>query len=348
MRVLVLHDGELADVCELLADLGAPYTERRGGFRLPDVERTWDLVVAGPGRALRADRLVARPATRSIVIARHVSRTLERRLARLGVDLVVRRPVHPSALRLLLEHALYRGSERRRVVRVAVGTPVRVRTGWWTRRALLQDLSVRGARLRTRFRARPGASLSLRVPARGRLLVLDAQVVRAHRLPDGAFELGLTFLHREKELLPQLRELVAAHERGPAVWAGALPGRSRREERREQERRRFERRVIARGGDRPRVLLGRDLSLGGMRVEGQAGLWAGDRFQVALHVRPGQVPLVVEAEIVRDDARGVAMRFPELTPAEREELGKMLADLPALSAPDAAGGETRVLAERLD
>jgi hypothetical protein len=85
-----------------------------------------------------------------------------------------------------------------------------------------------------------------------------------------------------------------------------------------------------------------------MRVEAGAPLAPGQCVRLALHVRAGEVPLVVQAEVVRSDAEGTGLRFEPLSAASREYLGRMLDALPALSAPAAsAPDEPRVLAEVL-
>ena len=110
----------------------------------------------------------------------------------------------------------------------------------------------------------------------------------------------------------------------------------------------FPRRVIALGDDAPRVLIGRDLSLGGMAVEAGVPLATGQRLKLALHVRAGEVPLVVEAQVVRTDGAAVGLRFDSLSDATRGYLAKMLDALPGLAAPSSLGGEERrVLAELL-
>ena len=135
MQVLVCHDGELTDVCGMLRELRCTFVERVGAAPLADLARAWDLVVASPIRALRLGSAVGRPETRSIVVAEPGTRTAGRRLHQLGVEWIVRRPVHPAALRLLIQHALYRGPERRRAQRVSIGLPIRYRSRWLPRRA---------------------------------------------------------------------------------------------------------------------------------------------------------------------------------------------------------------------
>jgi hypothetical protein len=101
------------------------------------------------------------------------------------------------------------------------------------------------------------------------------------------------------------------------------------------------RRVVALGEEAARVLIGRDLSVGGMRVERAPNLAVGQRFQIALHVAPGQTPLVLHAEVVRDDGmRGFAVRFRDVEESAARYLAKMVDSLPVL-----AGGEGVVVSE---
>jgi hypothetical protein len=57
--------------------------------------------------------------------------------------------------------------------------------------------------------------------------------------------------------------------------------------------------VIALGDDAPRVVIAGDLSLGGMRLDSGARLVPGQTVRLALHVHAGEVPLVVQAAVVR-------------------------------------------------
>jgi hypothetical protein len=350
MQILVLHDGELEDVTGLLAELSQPYSERRSRRVLSDVGRPWDLLIATPAQVIRSGALLGRAEMRSIVVTSDVSRTLDRSLGRLGIDLLVRRPVHPATLRALLLHALYRGPERRRAERVAVGMPVKVKTGWRSRRAVLNDLSVRGATLLVDWSVRTGQRLQLRLPDSRSGLAMDAEVVRVGAgLRSNERKVGVAFGECDRAVLPLLRQCVAAHSRGPAPWPQPLAtteagGRDRRAE----DRRHFGRRVIAMGEAGPQVLLGADLSVGGMRVIGGAGIWPGQRLRIALHARSGEVPLVVTGSVIRDEGAGLAMRFPELSDRERERLVKMIEDLPPVATPDGDDPDPRVLAEIVD
>jgi hypothetical protein len=106
---LLIHDGELADACALMTGLGLEFTERRGGATSEDEAFPWDLVVSTPKRLLEFGvGSQDTPPTRVAILDKD-SRTLRSMLQRAGINLIVRRPVHPAALRLLLLHALYRG-----------------------------------------------------------------------------------------------------------------------------------------------------------------------------------------------------------------------------------------------
>jgi hypothetical protein len=78
-----------------------------------------------------------------------------------------------------------------------------------------------------------------------------------------------------------------------------------------------------------------------MRVERAPNLAVGQRFQIALHVAAGQTPLVLNADVLRDDGeRGFAVRFSDVDEASARYLAKMVGSLPVL-----ADGEGIVVSE---
>src|SRR4030095_13688993 len=119
MDLLVCHDGELGDVCALLRELGRDFVERVGPPPLADLARPWALVVTTTTRALRLGSALEQPEARSIVVAEPGTRAAGRRLHQLGVEWIVRRPVHPSAFRALLQYARYPGPAPPRAPRAA-------------------------------------------------------------------------------------------------------------------------------------------------------------------------------------------------------------------------------------
>lgn len=395
--LLLLHDGELADVRTLAESAGADVVECRPA----QAPSEWDVLVA-TGRYAHGDHLKGgrERAVRIAVLDRN-TRSLRNLVRRAGFDLVVRRPVHPTALRLLLLHALYRGPERR-TRRVAVGVPVRFRTGFLRKDGVLADLSLRGCQILSRHAPRSGQSVVVWVPdatPTAKPYSVRGQVVRILAGGDGERGFGVDFGKVSKVLAAQLRASMQVYLEGPAAIAGSAPadpgatqpiasplelvavapeadpnettasgrhvsGAGRREvvrvseefsgaavathseadadERRRAARREYAgRRVVALGEEAARVLIGRDLSIGGMRVERAPNLAVGQGFRIAIHVAPGQTPLVVNAEILRDDGeRGFAVRFVDVDEVAARYLGKMVDSLPVLS-----GGEAVVVSE---
>jgi hypothetical protein len=112
-------------------------------------------------------------------------------------------------------------------------------------------------------------------------------------------------------------------------------------ERRRDLRHEFRRRVIALGEEATRVLVGRDISRRGMRVDSSQALAVGETFQIAIHVPGHETPLVLDVEVDRDDGeRGVLVCFRELSSTASAYLDEMLGGLAGLSEAD--GGATVV------
>jgi len=219
--ILMLHDGELADVAALLCELGAATTERRGGPAPEDAEQSWRLVLASARRALDLPTSLLRSSSLRIAILDGESRTVCALLRRASFEMIVRRPVHPVALRLLLLHALYRGPEKRRTPRVSVGAPVTLRAGLRRHGAILAEISQRGCRLLTSQRVSVGQTLSLQIPALlagGRAFSVKGMVVRATPAQIGApGVITLEFDPLRGSLRDRVRAVVSAHSRGPSA-----------------------------------------------------------------------------------------------------------------------------------
>jgi len=385
----LIHDGELADVRSLLDELGASFFERTGGLTPEDRRTPWDLAIATPKRMLEFEvpESISRPVR--IAVLSGESRTLLKMLQRERIDFVVRRPVHPAALRLLILHALYRGPEKREVTRATIGAPIRFRSGWRWPRAILVDLSQRGCRLVSPHRVRRGERISLKLPGKlmgGKPLALTGRVVRLQTLLPGRRGTDAIAVHFEalsEETALILQATVESYASGPAALPRSIadryasddaalesscganrPGRARDEdaagaeaaaappeEKRGvgRERRSYSRRVIALGDEVTRILIGRDLSMGGMRVGPHPDLSVGDALRIAIHVRAGEKPLVVSAEVCRDDGdQGLAIQFSSLSIAAQEFLREMLESLPNIEARDEAEeGESVVVSEIL-
>lgn len=358
--VLLVDDGELEDVRELLADLGADFAHLRGGVvpeqvhpprdlfittsRRAQLARDWPPHAGGPGRPVK------------IAIVTEDSQTARGMLRRLGYDFLVRRPVHPMALRLLVLRALYRGEEKRRETRVAVGYDVALRSGLRRRRALLADLSTRGCRLIAEKEYDRGTGMSVLIPAeiaQGKELALKGRVLRSS-VEAGAPK-RITIAVGFEKLSPTQRrrlvEIVRERTTGPAVLQdsggrrapvsraprrGLAPKRPRcneSDEKRRNRRAQYGRSVVALARDGRQVLLGRDLSIGGMRVEPNPELSVGARVKLAIYGAAREEPFLLRATVARDDGdHGLALRFEPVEEGVAARLEALVAGLPSVEA----------------
>ncbi len=325
--------------CILLTGDGVP-TPVRAALRasgLPLVDaaaasgREVPRILLGTPASVTTHPAAARPGTTRVAVAAPGEAWRE------GIDYLLRPPVDPEALRLLLVHLLAGGPDRRLERRASLRRPVWLWCGLRPRRGWLCEVSTGGARVELPRPARPGRFGALRLPAeegaRGRWL--PVRVLRCTPGAEGhlvslAFT-GLSLAGRERLRRMVETRLATGHE-------GAADDATGTAERRRDPRRAYRRRVIARGAARPRVLLGRDLSLGGMRVDPDPDLAPGADLQVALHVRPGAIPLVLRGRVERDDGpRGLFVRFVGLDRARRDYLEGMLGALPSLEQGEGRG-----------
>jgi hypothetical protein len=363
---LLVHDGELADVRALLEAIGTPFVERLGAASGEDRSAHWDLVIASPKRILdlQLDAPGAQPT--QIAILAQDSRTLRTSLRRAGIQLMVRRPVHPATLRALVVHALYRGPEKRRSARVNVGAPVRLRFGWRQRPAILVDLSVTGCRLVTEKPIERGKVVRLQIPpalSGGKAVGVRARVLSSaadRERTAGRFITTARFEQVNHRLHEQLRAAVAVHQDGPAVYEGAArdPAAASRAAGTQavlpiappppaaavtetltvpavesaqceaSEPAAPDPPMIALVEEATRVLMGRDITIGGMRVSPNPLLAVGMDLSLAVHAGDRETPLVVRARVYRDEGeRGMVLRFHELSGEASRYLNAVMDDL---------------------
>lgn len=337
--------GLLGSAARLEAPLtraGLPVATLAGDAPLPPATR----VLVGPTAAV-----ASRCAGAGTPIGVGLAGPEERPEPRAGIAYLLRTPVDEAALVLLLGHLLQGGAERRWSRRATLEARVRLAAPWLPRRARLVELSLTGAVIEGAPAVPAGGRVWLRLPrglGGGRARWVPARALRSEDHVSGA-RLSIAFSWLSPGLLARLRAILEG--------AGSDPGRARAAgprvgpegpsavERRGAARRVLRRHLIARGAERPRVLIGRDVSLGGMRVDPAADLVLGAELDVALHARAGAVPLVLHARVERDDGeRGLFLRFPALDRAQRDYLDGMLSQLPAL---ETSGGEGVIVSEVL-
>ncbi|HXK21203.1 MAG TPA: PilZ domain-containing protein [Myxococcota bacterium] len=386
--VLLLDDGELEDIQRMLEELKVPLARIRGGAIVSGTPPPRDLLIATPRRI---DAVMPSPGGPGsgpvrIVVVSEDSTALRERLRRSGFDYLIRRPVHPEALRLILLRSLYRGEEKREEPRVAAGLDVSYRTGLRSRRAILADLSTRGCRLVSRNAVDPGRRIRVNLPQAletGDPIGVVGHVLRSateERPGVGTVHVAAVLFDRVSEEARQALEvLIEDLSRGPAtlrrgtdrapVQVGqersdpipARPGArdrrapraaepqlarpsvavemepdsddSGRKERRVQARAAYELTVPAFGKRALRVLVGRDLSMGGMRIERLPALEVGDRLHLAIYGSPEEAPFLVWGTVTRDDGEsGMGVVFDRLEPEIARRLDRLVGSLPAVES----------------
>jgi hypothetical protein len=359
--VLVLDDGELEDIQQMLQEMQIPFARIRGGATVADTEPPKDLLIATPRRIDTVRTAVgsaADPPIRMMVVNED-SIALRTQLRRSGFDYLVRRPVHAEALRLMLLHCCYKGEERRKEPRVAVGVEISFRSGPSSHAATLVDLSSRGCRLLTDHEVELGKRVTVQIPEAlddgGELLELPARVAHVAQADPGSpasIWLGCAFDRIDELAQHALALIIEDHEQGPAKLrtgrsgataaspAIAKPSRPATpdhattcDDRRAERRAAYSQTIPAFGERALRVLVGRDLSVGGMRVERHSDLWLGDHLQLAIYGEAGQEPMLIWGHVERSDGDdGVVLRFDPLDQATQARLERLVANLPSVES----------------
>ena len=105
-----------------------------------------------------------------------------------------------------------------------------------------------------------------------------------------------------------------------------------REQRRGGPRWALRRHLVAMADEATRILLGRDISMGGMRIDANPLLDLGDEIKISIHLRAQERPLMVQARVDRDDGdQGLLLRFHDLTDDAAEQLHRLVDILPVLA-----------------
>ena len=338
-HALLLDDGELGDVRAAFAAIGVRWS---------------DAVEDAPGRevpllvttAARAKTLGEQgPAPRHHL---HLVVTDPRDGPLVGVpcDFAVQRPVAPAVLRLLAERAGYEGPERRRALRVAIGTAVEVQCGDATREAILAQVSANGCGLVASAPFEPGTRLAIRLPhdlTAPRRLVLRGRAIGSRRTTtaDGeTWDVSVGFDPLPLGDRVTLRALMAGQPvdfrpRGDAGLDEAGPtGRPPR------------RRRLGAAGSGSRVVIARGLSARGLRVERDPVLREGDEVLLTLHGGGDAVPVTLPAA-VRADGEGSHwyLAFAELDSDTDAALARLRESVAGMAADGHAEAPGFLLAE---
>lgn len=403
--ILLLDDGELNTVAQLLEVLGLRFERRRGADTPAARIAPPNLLLITTPRHAQAVRRgspagakVGRPVR--IIAAPEDSTAMRRMLRRMGFHLLVRLPCDETIWRLLIRRALYHGDERREDPRVAMGAPVSLTLDDDEREATLMDVSNRGCRL---VGARPfelGSAITIQLDdaATGDgLLSLSGHVARVSadstRGDEAIHAASVIFDEMDESMQVRLGGLINRWSMGPpsvsdpadadvelppcpsrvipgltlddetdpAIRVGervgvhcagiASPEVPRGVDRRGHARGAFTGTVVATSDESRRVLMGRDLSAGGMRIERLPGIELGDTFRLALYGPSPLEAFEVSARVIRDDGEeGLALGFTDVSPAIAETLEKLVACLPEVESleQDESHAMGAVLSEILD
>lgn len=322
LQVLISDDGELADVREALLDLGIPFAEAPdAGDARPEAEIP--LLVTTAARA-RGPCSESGPEAIRHNLHLVVSDAGGDALEGVPCDFLLRRPVSPDVLRLLVERARYEGPERRRTTRVALGVPVTLREDGREREAILAQLSIGGCGLVTGFALEPDTRIVLALPpelTRPRRLTVEGRVLSSRNATtaDGAtFDVSVAFDALRLSDRVTLRALMAGQpidfrpQGGAKGATGAAPRRGAR------------RRPVGGRIGVARVVIGRDLTREGMRIELDPSLASGDPIDLALYGSGSQQALLLRGRTERDpDEEAWRVHFEDVSELAAKEIEKL-------------------------
>jgi hypothetical protein len=105
------------------------------------------------------------------------------------------------------------------------------------------------------------------------------------------------------------------------------------DDRRSKPRHPYVAKIPAFGSRALRVLVGRDLSVGGMQIESNPDLEVGDRLHLAIYGDASEEPFLVWGTILRSDkSGGTAVEFDPVHPTIAKKLEALIASLPAVES----------------
>lgn len=358
-RVLVIDDGELSRIRGFLDGFGIEVQHLQGEVAREDLEGSFDLVVASVKQTLSFEDSVDLGTLpgKPVWIAVHAQDflPLRVRLQRMGVQFLVQSSVGSEALRLLLVHSLYQGPERRAEMRLPVGMPISCRSeageGF---RADLLDLTRQGCRLLVDLDLAPNSCVSLTLPAQlagGEKIDLSGRVWRVEPHPGtprtcvsigfgdlGAEPTGLLDAILQGKIIGTVVTRLG-EELSEETAATSIPASQRAQPAREPEpesaaagqpeyphkrtnlRTPYSRGVTALLAGNQSVILGRDLSIAGMRAERIPELRVGTELELAIYGGSGAEPVLLKAVVARDDGEaGTVFHFTGMPEWERPRL----------------------------
>ncbi len=338
--VLVVDDGQLDRVYEILEQLGAEperiaASKVRGG-----IEKPRDLVVMSwhPTKEI-PELLDNAEGVEPTKVCFHSQDflPLRQRLRDLGVDFLVQGALDNDSLRAFLQSQLHDGPERRADLRLNLGGTVGLQIGDAKERAKLADLSTAVCRVVTDRQIPVGEAVTIVFPkglGGDAALEVPGRVIRSGdaelRPTRTSYSIVVRFEGHADAVCEQLEKILAGEQIGTRATplqpaAAAAPAQTGPSERRSGERHPYERPValLDLGGAEP--VIGRDLSMSGVRLTGAPDLAEGAKLTIALYgaSKRGE-PVVVDAAVIRVEGDAVALEFTDASDAQRRDLERLL------------------------
>jgi len=351
--VLVLDDGELENVQHVLEQIGADTVRLTRGKIPVSLPAPKDLLVTTLKRVNACPQLTTpgdSPAQYAWVCLHNQDYVpVRERMRDAGVHFLIHTPLgrdlDGELVRLLFVQLLYEGAERRGQIRLPVASEVGVASEAGRQKAQLLELSCDSCRVVLRHNLAEQELVTVHLPAelspsvrgsyRGRVLRTNCV-----EKPDGSrgYSVVVAFDELEDERKARIEALLAGHALAARIKPlTELPERElvlEDDDRRRAARHSYPRRIAAftpADPEGPSLVIGRDLSMRGMRLAPHPDLRLGSRIALALYRGPSLRPIVLEGEVLRDDgAMGVGVRFDPLPPDQARELGQMLETLPSI------------------
>jgi c-di-GMP-binding flagellar brake protein YcgR len=348
-EAFVIDDGELDDIVQILSELGVKTERPADPSRVMQVN--WvpprRLLVVSAKRAMQM-RVPLDGDFVSVVVGDSEARMVSSSLRPLGFDYSISRPVHPSAMSMLFQQAIFDEGNQRLAPRVVLGCPVWWRKGWSPGKpGILLDLSPSGCQLMVEEATEEGCQIRIRIPrmiSKGHF-TLKGRVMRTTSAGRTA-RLGVVFDSLSAKARDEVQMLLTRSSpirisENPAILeedrqGDETPARSEDvPDRRKEVRAVLHQEIVALEAEslQPRyTFVGRDLSLNGIRVEPHPSLELDEALCLALYEEAGEAPLIISAVATRNDGRaGWLLRFVDVCPEIRARLERVLDALPPIS-----------------
>jgi len=357
--VLLLDNGELEDVREILEDLELSFVRASKGDPIPP--QPPKVVIATPFGCNPPTASSAAPLSGErpigIVISDVEAGSSPGRFGA-GFDYLVRRPFHPEALRLLIQSCLYAGTDRRVEPRAAVGCNVEVMCDGERHHATLVDLSYTGCRLLMAEPYDVGTSLTFILSEElgaSAPFELSGEIVRCDielrlRQREG-FVTAVAWRALGGEVRRELNWVLEIWASGPGTVDGASaePGSgdkagqpapatvelepdeasaesgaaAQRPQR--QPRTPYPKRVHLLDGAQSHAIIARDISRGGMKIDPIPKLELGDCLKLLVYHQARSEPLEIAVHVARDDGpSGLVLHFNTLDEATSTAIDRLL------------------------